>query len=149
MSVEDNKVLIRGIIEGALNRGDFSVAEGRFTDDYVVHIPRRPTAHGIEGFKETIGMWRAACSDWHMTIDELLGEGDLVANRFTTTGTNDGPLFGNPPTGKRIVVHGMEFHRVNDGKVAETWVCDDIPSILMQLELVPAPELAAPARHDN
>jgi hypothetical protein len=40
---------------------------------------------------------------------------------------------GIPPTGRPIVVNGMEFHRIAGGKVAETWICDDIPSIMQQL----------------
>jgi predicted SnoaL-like aldol condensation-catalyzing enzyme len=137
---DDNKALIRHIIEEALNKGNFEVADGRFTDDYTVHIPRRPDVPGgAEGFKQAIGMWRNACSDWHMEIEEMIAEGDLVTNRFTTRGTNDGPLLGKPPTNKPFVVHGMEIHRVRDGKVAETWVCDDIPSILLQLEVIPSP----------
>lgn len=144
MSLEDNKALIRHIIERAVNEGDFSVADGRFTDDYVVHIPRRgEITGGAEAFSQAVGLWRAACSDWHMEVEAMIAEDDLVANRFTTTGTNDGPLFGHPPTGKRMVVHGIEIHRVRDGQVAETWVADDIPSILMQLELIPGGPMPA------
>jgi len=140
LSTEENKALIRHIIEGALNTGNFSVADGLFTDDYIVHIPRRgEIGPGPDAFRQAVGLWHAAFSDWHMEIESLIAEGDLVASRFTTTGTNDGPLFGREPTGKPLLVHGMEVHRIAGDKVAETWVCDDIPSILMQLEMVPTP----------
>jgi predicted ester cyclase len=92
---------------------------------------------GPDAFKLVIGMWRAAFPDWHMTIETLVAEGDFVANRFTTRGTHKAPLMGIPATGKQMVVHGMELHRIAGGKVAETWVCDDVPSIMQQLGIGP------------
>lgn len=136
MSAEHNKELIRFLIEESLNRGNLGAVRDRFTPDYTVHIPGRtdlPT--GPEAFVSVIGMWRAAFPDWHMTIEQLVAEGDFVANRFTTTGTHRGSLMGFPPTHRSMVVHGQELHRCEDGRVAETWVCDDVPSIFRQLGL--------------
>ena len=142
MGTEENKKLIRHLIEEALNKGNFAVADGHFTDDYDVHIAGRPSmGRGPEVFKNVIGMWRTAFSDWQMTIENLVAEGDFVANRFTTRGTHTGPLMGIPPTGKTMVVHGQELHRLSNGKVAETWVCDDVPSIMQQLGIVPPPPI--------
>jgi len=135
---EENKKLVRFLIEEGLNKGNLAVAEKHFTGDYRVHIPGRsdlPT--GPECFQQLIGMWRAAFPDFHMTIEDLVAEGSLVANRFTTRGTHLAPLMGISPTGKPVVVHGQELHRLADGKVAETWVCDDVPSILVQLGVFP------------
>lgn len=144
MAVEDNKALIRFIIEEALNKGNLAIADDHFAEDYVAHIPARPDGpRGPEIFKQVIGMWRSAFADWHMTIEELVGEGDLVANRFVTTGTHTGPLMGIPPTGKEMVVRSLELHRVENGKVAESWICDDVPSILVQLGVLPQPTAAA------
>jgi predicted ester cyclase len=137
VSVEENKALIRRIVEEALNQGRVAIADEYFDPGYTVHIPSRPDLpRGPDVFKQTIGMWRSAFSDWHMTIEDLVGEGDLVANRFTTTGTHTGPLFGFPPTGRTMVVRGQELHRLANGKVVESWICDDVPSILSQLGLL-------------
>jgi predicted ester cyclase len=137
---DENKALIRLIIEEGFNGGNLAVADGRFTDDYTAHVPGIPgLPSGADGFKRVIGMWRAAFGDLHMTIESMVAEGDLVSNRFTTRGTHTGPLFGLAPTGKQMVVEGQEVHRVVDGKVAESWVGDDIPGILVQLGLVELP----------
>lgn len=138
MSVDDNKALIRRIVEEALNNGRVEIADDYFAPDYAVHIPsRHDMPRGPAAFKQAIGIWRAAFSDWHMTIEDLVGEGDLVANRFTTTGTHTGSLFGMPATGRKMVVHGQELHRLANGKVVESWICDDVPGILVQLGLMP------------
>ncbi|HXG13238.1 MAG TPA: ester cyclase [Gemmataceae bacterium] len=145
-SPEENKKLIRYLIEEGLNKGNFDLLDQHFTPDYRVHLAGNPVSPppGPQAVKMVIGMWRAAFGDWHMTIEQLVAEGDFVANRFTTRGTHTGPLMGIPPTGKKMVVHGQELHRLANGKVAETWVCDDLPGILVQLGIVQPPPLARP-----
>lgn len=141
MSVQDeNKALIRLIIEEGFNGGNLDIADGRFTDDYVAHVPGVPALpSGPDGFKRVIGMWRTAFPDLHMDIQSMVAEGEMVSTRFVTTGTNGGPLFGMPPTGKPMRVEGQEAHRVVNGKVAESWVCDDVPGILIQLGVIQMP----------
>ena len=135
-----NKALVRRIIETALNGGDLSIADETFRPDYVTHVPGvPPLPPGPEGFKAVIAMWRTACPDLHMQIEQLVAEDDFVANRFTTTGTNTGPLMGIPPTGRKMVVHGQELHRIVDGKLVESWISDDVPSICVQLGILPPP----------
>ena len=144
MSPDENKALIQFVIREALNGGRLEIADEHFTDDYIAHIPGWPdetTPRGPGAFKQAISVWRTACSDWHMTVEEMVAHGDLVANRFTTRATHDGPLFGIPPTGNQFVVNGMEFHRVHDDKVAESWVSDDVPGILVQLGVLDMPPL--------
>ena len=150
MSPEENKALIRYVIDEALNGGRLEIADEHFTDDYIAHIPGWPeetTPRGPEAFKRAIGVWRAACSDWHMTVEKMVAHHDVVANRFTTRGTHDGPLFGIPPTGNRFVVNGMEFHRIRGDQVAESWVSDDVPGILVQLGVLEMPPLLASSDH--
>jgi predicted ester cyclase len=136
---DENKALVRQVVEQALNGGDLEFADSVFHEDYVAHVPGIGEMKGPEGFKDVIQLWHRACPDFHMTIEELVADGDLVANRFTTRGTNTGPLFWFPPTGKPMTVHGQELHRIQDGQIAESWICDDVPSILMQLGIVERP----------
>jgi predicted ester cyclase len=138
--VAANKAVVMRAIEEGFNGGNLDVADEVFTDGYTVHAPglgELPT--GPQAFKNAIGLWRGAFGDIHMDVQELIGEADLVCNRFVTQGTHTGPLFGIPPTGKQITVRGMEVHRLADGKVVESWIGDDVPTILMQLgALAPA-----------
>lgn len=134
------KAIVMLAIDRGFNGGDLDVADEVFSDDYNVHAPGlNELPKGPAAFKQAIGIWRTAFPDIHMEVQELVCEGDIVANRFLTQGTNDGPLFGMPPTNKRIRVNGMEMHRVVDGRVVESWICDDIPSILMQLGIATWP----------
>ena len=143
---QENKDLIRRVIEQAFNKADLSIVDGAFAADYRANVPGAPKLPGgPEAFKRVVQLWRTAFPDWHMTIEELVAERDIVANRFTTRGTHQGLLLGIPPTGRPITVKGMEFHRVRDGKVAESWISDDIPGILVQLGIVKMPTAGPPS----
>jgi predicted ester cyclase len=69
-----------------------------------------------------------------MELDLILAEGDLVAARWTTEGTNSGPWGGRPPTGKRARFCGVNIFRFRDGKVAELWNHRDDLGLMQQLE---------------
>jgi predicted ester cyclase len=146
VSVEDNKALVRFLIDEALNKGNFGVAtEEYFQPDYTVHTPAAAELpRGPEAFKLIIRLWQSAFEGWHLNIEQLVAEGDFVANRFTTTGRHTGPLMGIPPTGREMVVRSQELHRIQDGRLAETWVVDDLPSILVQLGAYPPPPVGGP-----
>ena len=58
----------------------------------------------------------------HMTIEAMVAEGDTVAVRVLSEGTNLGPLNGVvPPTGKRFAARQSHWFRVADGRMAEHW----------------------------
>ncbi|MGD2048899.1 MAG: ester cyclase [Chloroflexota bacterium] len=118
MSLENNKVLVQQFIDEVMNNGntaaiaDFCVAESMF-------------AGGIEG---QIKSMKTAFPDIQFTVDEILAEGNKVAVRVTTRGTNSGPLVGLPafgrmetpvpPTDKSVTGSGMYVFKVLDGKIA-------------------------------
>jgi predicted SnoaL-like aldol condensation-catalyzing enzyme len=61
-------------------------------------------------------------------IDALFTRGELeavdrylVAERFTARGTHQGELLGVAPTGREVVLAGINIFRVQDGKVVERW----------------------------
>lgn len=131
-----NKAFIRRFVEEVMNGGRLDLAADAFAADAQVHVPGRQLPPGPAAFQQVMEMWRQAFPDWHMTIDALIAEDDLVVKRFTTTGTHTGPLMGAAPTGRRFVVEGAVTFRMRDGKVVESWVTDDVPSMLVQLGLL-------------
>jgi predicted ester cyclase len=46
-------------------------------------------------------------------------------------------MFGIPPTGNRIEIHGISFFRFADGKIVEDWVEENTLSVLQQLGVIP------------
>ena len=83
-----------------------------------------------------------AFPDLHVTIYDMLSEGDMVAVRWSFSGTHKGELPGNPPlppTGKKIEVQALAIHRVVGDKLAETWVNFDVMGMMIQLGVIPPP----------
>ena len=52
-------------------------------------------------------------------------------------GTQLGPLFGIPPTGKPVAMKGMTMVRVRDGKITDSWVNNDTGGLFQQLGVKP------------
>jgi steroid delta-isomerase-like uncharacterized protein len=138
---EENKAVVRRVLEEMFNKGNLDAAYELIASDYVDHDPAMPEeVHGPEGFKEFAGAYRAAFSDLHVEIEEQLAEGDLVATRWTATGTHDGDLMGIAPTGNRVTQPGMDISRVSEGKVAETWEGYNSMVMMQQIGAIPSPE---------
>ena len=77
----------------------------------------------------------------------LFAEGEIVVTRWTSRSTHAGEFTQIAPTGKQVVVNGINIHRVADGKIVETWVQFDQLGMLQQLGVVPAPgQVQAAAR---
>ena len=54
-------------------------------------------------------------------------------------GTHVGEWFGFSPTGKSVTAHGVDIHRLRDGRLAEHWDVVDIRDFLMAVGAVSAP----------
>ena len=82
MAAEDNKAVVRRVIEEMFNQGNLDTADELIAPDYVNHDPAMPEeVRGPEGFKEFAAAYRAAFPDLHMEIEAQIAEGDLVATR--------------------------------------------------------------------
>jgi predicted ester cyclase len=74
--------------------------------------------------------------DIHLTVEDLIAEGDKVVGRTTVTGTHRGQFMRLAPTGKFITYNEIFIFRFADGKVAETWGVVDVFAQMRQLGLV-------------
>jgi steroid delta-isomerase-like uncharacterized protein len=132
-SEDANKELIRRFYEEVWNRGNTRFALEVFADDYVRH-DLRPTesAPGGAGQAKIAADFRTAFPDLVFLPELLIGEGDYVAARWTASGTHRGQWGMVAPTGKQVVFSGVNFFRVQDGKVVEIWNHRDDLGLLQQ-----------------
>ena len=105
MSAEENKALVRRFVEEFWNEGNRSAADELMAADAEIHMPTGEVID-LDGLKSFADMWRESFPDWHSTFEELVAEGDRVAERWTGRGTHLGELQGIPPTGKRVEAPG-------------------------------------------
>jgi steroid delta-isomerase-like uncharacterized protein len=138
MSTEENKATFRRFFEEMWNRGNLAVIDELVSSNHVFHEPNSPEPiRGPEGFKQYVKMNRHAYPDVHVTIEDLIAEGDKVTNRFTFTGTQTGDLLGIPPTGKRVTVTAIVISHFVAGKFMESWINSDGLGMLQQLGVIP------------
>lgn len=94
-------------------------------------------APGPDGMRAVLQPFITAFPDLHVTIEEILGEGDKVMTRGVFIGTQRGEFMGIPSTGKAVRVSYMDEWRIADGKAVENWVRLDILSLMQQLGAIP------------
>ena len=132
---EANKALVVRFVEEFWSKGNLAAVDELMTPDAVIH---QPEVGGIAGLKAFNTTFRAAFPDWYSTPQELIAEGDRVAERWTGRGTHRGEFQGIPPTGKQVAVPGVVFYRIRNGKIVEFRGSFDLLSMLQQLGVVPA-----------
>ncbi|MFD3701024.1 ester cyclase [Streptomyces sp. NPDC058646] len=127
------KSVIRRFSEEVVNKGNFEVLSELVHEDVRFDSSLAGVAPGIDGVKEIFSALREGFSDAACAIEELVADGELVAERFTFTGTHASDFHGVPATGKRISMSGMAMFRVVDGKIAERWGIEDQLGLMRQL----------------
>jgi steroid delta-isomerase-like uncharacterized protein len=131
MSTEDNKALVRRLFEEVLNQGNFAVFDELYAPDFIFHEPAFPQVRTREDDKRWLIESRSAYPDFHLTIEDLIAEGDQVVVRFTSRGPH-------PATGKQITVTGIFIARFANDQFVEIWHQADWLGLRQQLGLIPA-----------
>lgn len=141
----ENKELVRRYYEEAFNEERFDLLDELIAPDVVNHDPLSDEtltpeeARGFEGFRRHVEAAYEGFPDAHVTIEDLIAEGDRVAVRFTFEGTHEGRFGGIESTGKRVSGTNMGFYRIEDGKIVERWLETDNLALLEQLDAVRTP----------
>jgi steroid delta-isomerase-like uncharacterized protein len=133
---EQNKMLVRRVIEEVYNQGNLAVADELAASDLVIHLTSQEI-HGREGAKQYVTALRAAFPDLHITIEDQIAEGDRVMTRWTARGTHMGEFQGILPTGKQVRMAGTDIDRITDGKTVECWSLVDELGMMQQLGVFP------------
>jgi predicted SnoaL-like aldol condensation-catalyzing enzyme len=120
---EKNETLALRYHNDIFQKGKLEVADEILSPNFVLHNPVLPEElrKGPEGTKKYASTVIAAVPDRKLVHDDILAKGDKVLFRWTLSGTNTGPLFGNPPTGKAYVATGFDLFRFSNGNFAEMW----------------------------
>lgn len=139
-TVEANKDTQRRMLEEVWAEGNLELIDDLVGENYVEHNTASPQPiRGPEGYKENVEMVRSAFPDMAVISEDLAGEGDKVAYRYTIVGTHEGPLMGIEPTEKEVEIAGMGIVQIEDGKLVEGWSNVDVLGMMQQLGVVEPP----------
>jgi len=133
MSVEDNVALVRRWID-AVNEADLRGVEDLLADGFVYHGPPNPDVVGREAMKSVLRAGREIFPGTHYVIDDVIASGDKVAVRFTCSGVHKGEFRGIAGSGKKVVIEGAAFYRLDNGRIAHMWAYEDELGLIGQIE---------------
>ncbi len=120
--LDESKDLVRRYYEQVINGRDLDAVEEFFADERIV-----------EGVRRGCFAYFQAFPDLHVSVDELIAEGDRVFVRSTMTGTHDGEYKGLPPTGRNIASESAEVFRIADGRFVGYWCLANVAGLMRQL----------------
>jgi steroid delta-isomerase-like uncharacterized protein len=137
MSEADNKsVYLR--FAAAVNQRNLDALDPLVAPNWINHGADPNEPPGAERFKRIFAEFIAACPDFQITVEDQLAEGDKVMVRWHDTGTHTGsPLLGVPPSGKAIVLTGIDVLRLKNGQIIERWSESDQLYLLQTLGIIP------------
>ena len=141
-TIEQNKAAALRWSQELWGQGNLAVADDIIAPDYVRHDPGDPfPAHGPEDVKRIVAMLRSMLPDFHITVEAMIAEGDLVVSRYTATATDTVGYMGMPATGKTIRTPAIQIFRFSNGKIVESWAARDDLGTLRQLGHLSMPAL--------
>lgn len=122
LTPEDAKAFVRRHFEDFVNRQDLSAADRNFAPDYQEHGSDVPPGlpAGPEGPKQYLAAAFRRFPDIHVTIEDIIAEGDRVVVRNTWRATDS-------QTQQRIAFRGIVIWRIAQGKLAERWAYLEAP----------------------
>ncbi len=118
---EENKNLARRWFEEVWNRGDESaIAQMYHPDAQSVGLPDPESLiKGPQEFATVCRNFRSVFPDIHVTLHDIISEGDQVAIRWDATMTHLGDGLGFPASSKKVTMPGSSFLRLRNGQIIE------------------------------
>ncbi len=116
MDLEENKKFVRNHFEEFVNQQRLEVADRNFAAEYAEHGSDVPPGlpPGPAGPKQYLAAAFKRFPDIHVTIDDIVAEGDRVVVRNTWRATDS-------TTGGRIEFSGIVIWRLAHGQLVERW----------------------------
>ena len=136
-----NKAAFRRLHD-AMNSGDAELIAKAIDEvvepDVLIRTPLPVQATGAQALKEVFARLHRAFPDLHVTVEDVVADGDKVVSRNSVTGTHQGEYMGLPATGRPVAYNEIFIFRFVDGRIAETWGVVDVLAQMKQLGMLPA-----------
>ena len=86
-----NKEIVERFEDEFKNRMNIDIVDELMAPDFVHHLPYPGLRHGRDGMRDVGQFVFGASRDIHVTVDLILAEGDLVADRVSAAGIRTDP----------------------------------------------------------
>ena len=122
LTPEQMKRFVRDHFDEFVNKKNATVIRKNMTGDFLDHDGPGGKPTGIDGDEQMmLGMYKAM-PDLHLTIEDLIAEGDKVVckNHWRWT---------DPNSGKQMGFHGFVLWRFEGERIAERWATVTQPAM--------------------
>ena len=130
MTIEADKALVRRFIKEIFEQGRPEAVDELCADDFIGHTWGNADK---EGLKAAMARVAQGLADARFSIEDEIGEGELVAVRLTASARHVGDFMGLPASGRSYEIGEIHIFRVRDGKVSEHWHQFDSAGLMKQL----------------
>jgi len=140
MSVEANKNVVRRTWEEAITQEQYDLMDELYAPQFSFHDPalQDRVDDTPEKMKQTVREFKHAFPDLIYHVLDLAGEEDQVVLRWRQTSTYTNQLFpGAPANGEKVDVTGIDYFRLEDGKIVEEMAEWDQLKMLQQIGVIP------------
>lgn len=134
MSVHDPKAVVRRFNDEVIADGNRTAFEALIAPGFINRSAPPGAASDGESMWNTFqNMLHPALAGLTVTIHDQIAEGDRVTTRKTISGTHTGSLMGVEATGRPVSIDVIDIVRIEDGRYAEHWGINNLPSVLARL----------------
>ena len=133
MTTEENKAIVRHWIDEVWCKKNIAAVDEFMAGNFVFDWAPPGVPSDIHGYKKAVTILLTAFLDLQITVDDIIAEGDKVAVRWVGDATHEGEFLGIEPTGKKVVITGVSFVHIVDGKILEEWSEMDLLGVIQQL----------------
>ena len=134
-----NTAVVSRFIEEFKNNANVGIVDELMAPEFVHHLPDPRLPAGREGLKLVGQSIIMGFPDVHVTVEDLLADGDKVIERTTATATNTGEFNGIPPSGNPVTWTEIHIYRLENGKIVELWSEINLLGLLTQIGAIPSP----------
>lgn len=142
MKLRTYETIAREFIQNVINEGRLDEIGNYVSSDSVHHeldsVPEY--GRGPDGLAQFIDLYRWAFPDLHISVDDVVANGDQVITRWRLQGTHQNALMGVEASGRKVDVSGVRIDRIRGGKIAESWMHWEAMQLLEQIGALPEVE---------
>ncbi|WP_226648076.1 ester cyclase [Microbulbifer variabilis] len=135
---QENKEIAMRAIDWWLSGADIDPTT-LFASDYISHLDSATNPnqgrqkHSLKEVEAEIEKFHAAFKNVKILNTIQVAEDNLVATHVVIQANHVGSFMGEPPTKKTVTYDAVEFVKIEDGKIIETWVTWDKYGFLKQM----------------
>ncbi len=131
--MDNNKSVVSRYVNEFKNEQKFTVFPKLFSNKFTHHFNFPNRTNKMDSFVSVGQTFLSAFPDVKVDLQQILAEGDLVAEQNKVSATHKGTFNGIKPTNKKVFWTEIHIYRLENGKIIENFPAVNFERILMQI----------------